>query len=334
MKKKNLYIIGAICVVLAVTVAVFAFLAERRASQEYIENAGAAVHAVITPTSIEYKGESYPLKKHIESILLIGTDKSTVEHAETDEGITPFFNYEQADFLALLVIDNDTQTCSIIQINRDSMTDVPWLSVTGDVGGTSYEQIALSHTYGSGKEDSCVNTRNAVSSLLFDAPIDKYIAFSMSAVPVLNDLVGGVTVTIVDDLTPVDPDFVQGKTITLRGEQSLSFVRARMTVGDGTNISRMRRHRDYLQGFMTSARSSFNSDSKFALKAIEALTPYMTTDMTAEAMSALVEKLDTYTIEPIQHSLGENKLGEKFYEFYTDYDDSWKIVRSTFCITK
>ena len=156
----------------------------------------------------------------------------------------------------------------------------------------------------------------------------------MTAVPVLNDLIGGVTVTIVDDLTPVDPDFVQGKTITLRGEQSLSFVRARMTVGDGTNISRMRRHRDYLQGFMSSARASFNSDSKLALKAIEALNPYMTTDMTAEAMSALVEKLDTYTIEPIQHALGENKLGEKFYEFYTDYDDSWKIVHNTFCTTK
>ena len=331
MKAKTKTILTAVLLLLLATVAALAIIAERRATRTVVENAGASEHAVRPVTVLEREGERRLLKKHVDTLLLIGTDSSSDIPTYQEGDIVPYYNFEQADFLVLLVLDNDQKLCTPIQINRDTMVDDPWLSATGDVGGTVFEQIALSHTSGSGKEDSCVNTRNAVSSLLFDLPIDNYMAISMSAIPLLNDLVGGVTVTIVDDLTPVDTDFVQGETVTLRGEQALRFIRARMTVGDGTNISRMRRHRDYLDGFMTSARARFDSDSKLTMKALEAINPYLVTDLTADAMSDVVERLDGYTIQPVQYALGDNRLGEKYYEFYVDEEDLWRIVTDALC---
>lgn len=331
MKRKTKNIITVIGLLLIVGIAVLAILAERSAKQEVVENAGVAEHAVRAVTSLEHGGEQKVLKKHIDTLLLIGTDSSEAVPVYDEDDIVPYYNYHLADFLVLLVLDNDEKTCTPIQINRDTMLDDPWLSVTGEVGGTVFEQIALSYSTGSGRQDSCVNTRNAVSSLLFNAPVDNYMAITMSAVPILNDLVGGVTVTIVDDLTPVDPALIQGETVTLRGQQALSFVRARMSVGDGRNVSRMRRQRDYLEGFTKSARESFNSDSELSMKMLEAINPYLVTDLTADAMSDIVEKLDTYTIQPVQHAAGEDVLGEQFMEFYVDYDDLWQIVKLAMC---
>lgn len=329
-KKDNKYLL-ALCLVLLAGIAVLAVTAEKRAKQESVESAGTAEHAVKPVTALEYAGETAALREHIDTILLIGTDTTGEQPKYSDDDIVPYYNYEQADFLVLLVLDDDAQTCGIIQLNRDTMADVPWLSVTGDVGGTSYEQLALAHTYGSGREDSCVNTRNAVSQLLFDAPIDHYMAFTMDAVPIVNDLVGGVTVTVEDDLTPVDATLTQGAVVTLRGEQALHFVRARMTVGDGLNASRMRRQRTYFDGFQKSARAAFNSDSELAMKLVEKLSNYMVTDMTADAISRLAEKLDKYEIGEVRFASGDNVLGEQFYEFYVDKDDLWDIVREEMC---
>lgn len=329
-KRKHKYIV-LLCVLLLAAMAVIAAVAERRANQEYIENAGTSEHAAKPPTALEYAGETTNLKEHMDTVLLIGTDTTGTQPQYNEDDIVPYYNYEQADFLVLLVLDNDAQTCGIIQLNRDTMTDVPWLSVTGDVGGTSYEQLALAHTYGSGREDSCVNTRNAVSQLLFDAPIDHYMAFTMDAVPIVNDLVGGVTVTVEDDLTPVDATLTQGAVVTLRGEQALHFVRARMTVGDGLNASRMRRQRTYFDGFQKSARAALNSDSELAMKLVEKLSDYMVTDMTADGIGRLAEKLDKYEIGEVRFAKGDNIQGKEFYEFYVDKDDLWRIVREEMC---
>ena len=329
-KRKHKYLLP-LCVILLIAIVAMAVIAEKKANEEHIENAGTSEHAAKPLTELEYAGETAELREHVETVLLIGTDTVGEQPQYDDDDIVPYYNYEQADFLVLLALDSDAQRCGIIQINRDTMMDVPWLSATGDVGGTSYEQIALSHTYGSGREDSCVNTRNAVSQLLFNAPIDHYMAFTMDAVPIVNDLVGGVTVTVEDDLTPVDATLTQGSVVTLRGEQALHFVRARMTVGDGLNTSRMRRQRTYFAGFQKSAKEAFNSDSELAMKLVEKLSDYMISDMTADAIGKLAENLDKYEIGEVRYANGDNILGKRFYEFYVDEDDLWEIVKDELC---
>ena len=299
--------------------------------EEPVENAGQSVHAPQEQTSLMYGGEEYPLKDHLRTVLLIGTD-SVERYEEKEDLLQDYYNYNQADFLMLIVQDTEANTAEIIQLNRDTMTDVPWLDVIGNYGGTEFQQICLAFNSGDGGRASCLNTVDAVSSLLFDAPIQHYIQIPMSAIPVLNDLVGGVPVEIPVDMTDVDPAFVEGTTVYLTGAQAEKFVRARRILENDTNTARMSRHRIYMESFRKQAQKVFNSESEFALKMVEKLGEYMQTDLTAQQLSDLVESLDQALISPIRTAEGELIVGtENYYEFFVDEASLWEIVRGAYC---
>lgn len=319
-----------ISIVLLVALVFGVYLYSEQVNEEPIQNAGTAQNAVQKPVSLVNQGMEYPMRKHLDAILLIGTD-STEQYEEQKEGVKNFYSYHQADFLMLLVLDNDAETVEILQINRDTMTDVPWLDVLGKVGGTEYKQICLAYNYGDGGAASCKNTLNAVSSLLFDAPIESYIQIPMTAIPVLNDLVGGVPVTITEDMTMIDPAFVAGATVRLNGSQAEKYVRARRGLDDDTNISRMRRQREYLDSFQRCAKEKFNSDSEFVLRLVEKLGDFMQSNMNGQQLSNLIEKLDSYHVNSIRYPEGELIIGQKYYEFYVDKDSLWKIVKGAYC---
>lgn len=292
-----------------------------------IKNAGTVQNA---PQKLTYKGTEYPIRKHIQTVLLIGTD-STERYEEQTEGLRDFYNYNQADFLMLVVLDTEANTAQILQLNRDTMTDVPWLDVLGRYGGTEYKQLCLAFNYGDGGVNSCRNTVDAVSRLVFDAPIQSYIQVPMSVIPVLNDLVGGVPVTITDDMTAVDPAFVKGATVRLNGEQAEKFVRSRMALDDDTNIARMRRQRDYMDSFQKCAKEALNTDSEFVVKMLEKLGDYLQSDMTGQQLSDLITRLDNSEISPIRYPEGKLVMGAEHYEFYVDEDSLWEIVKSAYC---
>lgn len=70
---------------------------------------------------------------------------------------------------------------------------------------------------------------------------------TMGAVPYINDLVGGVPVTVLDDFSGIDDSLVEGETITLKGEQALHYVRIRGGLEDSSNLNRMKRQQQYLE---------------------------------------------------------------------------------------
>ena len=109
--------------------------------------------------------------------------------------------------------------------------------------------MALAHTYGSGGSDSCLNAVKAVSRLLGGVKIDHYMTLTMDGVGKINNLVGGVTVTMLEDFSELDPAMKKGETVTLKGEQALLYVRTRQGIGDQSNLSRMERQRQYLESF-------------------------------------------------------------------------------------
>lgn len=295
--------------------------------EEPIKDAGTVQNA---PQKLTYKGTEYPIRKHIQTVLLIGTD-STEQYEEQTEGLRDFYNYNQADFLMLVVLDTEANTAQILQLNRDTMTDVPWLDVLGRYGGTEYKQLCLAFNYGDGGVDSCRNTMDAVSRLIFNAPIQSYIQVPMSVIPVLNDLVGGVPVTITDDITAVDPAFVKGVTIRLTGAQAEKYVRSRMELKNDTNLARMRRQRDYLDSFQKCAKEAINTDSEFVVKLLEKLGDYLQSDMTGQQLSDLITRLDNSEISPIRYPEGKLVMGAEHYEFYVDEDSLWEIVKSAYC---
>lgn len=295
-----------------------------------IENEGKTVSVAPEQSALTYKNKEYPLKEHLHTVLLIGTDGT--ERYEKKEGLLQdYYNYSQADFLVLLVQDTQANTTEVIQLNRDTMTDVPWLDVIGNYGGTEFQQLCLAFNSGDGGRASCLNTVDAVSSLLFDAPIQHYIQIPMSGIPVLNNLVGGVPVTIPEDLTSVDPAFVMGTTVHLTGDQAEKFVRARRELADDTNQTRMSRQQIYLESFRTQAQKAFDSDSEFVLKLVEKTGEFLQTDLTAQSLSNLMQSLDQSVISPIRTAEGELITGTEHYEFFADEASLWEIVKRAYC---
>lgn len=298
--------------------------------EETIENAGAALNADEKPKFLTYQGKDYPIRKHLKTVLLIGTD-STEGYEEQTEGLKLFYNAHQADFLMLLVLDTDAGTAEVLQVNRDTMTDVPWLDVLGNYGGTEFKQLCLAFNYGDGGPKSCRNTVNAVSSLLFDAPIDYYMQIPMTAIPVLNDAVGGVPVTIREDLTAIDPAFVAGATVHLNGAQAEKFVRSRMALEDDSNTARMERQRDYLDSFQARAREAIDTDSQFVLTLLDKLADYLQTNLTGDQLVNLITLLDESEVSPIRPPQGNLTIEDEHYAFYMDADATWEMVKKAYC---
>lgn len=301
-----------------------------RREEAPVENAGQAVHVPQEQAFLTYKEEDYPLKEHLQTVLLIGTD-STERYEEDENALLDYFNVNQADFLVLLVQDTEANTTEVIQLNRDTMTDVPWLDVIGNYGGTEFQQLCLAFNSGDGGRASCLNTVDAVSSLLFDAPIQHYIQLPMSGISVLNNLVGGVPVTIPHNLTRVDPAFVEGATVHLTGEQAEKFVRARKGLVDDTNVARMSRQRIYLESFRKQAQEAFNSESEFAMKLVEKMGEHIQSDLTAQQLADFVQSLDKSQVSPIRTAEGELIIGTQYYEFFVDEASLWEIVEQAYC---
>ncbi len=326
MKKK---LVLAVLALLLAALVVGAFVLGRK-SEPPIANAGTSQNAVEKQVSLTYDGKEYPIKPHIQTVLLIGTD-STQKYQKEENKLQDYYNYNQADVLMLLVLDKDANTARIIQLNRDTMSHVPWLDVLGNYGGREFKQICLAYNYGDGGEKSCKNTVDAVSYLLFDAPIQSYIQIPMTAVGVLNDLVGGVPVTITEDLTVIDPSFTQGANVHLKGAQAEQFLRVRAALEDDTNASRMRRQRDYMDSFQICARDAFRANPDFSLKLVEVLGEFMQSNLTAQQLSELTQWLSEAQVLPICTPEGELVLGERYYEFYVDAQSLWNVVKEAYC---
>lgn len=272
-------------------------------------------------------GKCYVPNKDLEAVLLIGVDK--YEAQTQGEG---YNNTQQSDFLLLLLMDKQSKTCKALHINRDTMTDIPVLGVRGEKAGTIKGQLALAHTYGSGGLDSCRNTVEAVSNLLYGVKIDHYIAFTMDAVAKINDLAGGVTVTVQDDMTSVSPDMYKGATVTLNGDMALAYVRARGQLEDSSNLRRMERQRQYMKELRSAMTAKTESDETFILKALNSVSKYMTSDCTINQLSRMYDHWKIYADSSILTMEGEAKKGAEFMEFYPDDNALRQLVANLFYI--
>lgn len=271
-----------------------------------------------------YNGTAYAKREDLETVLLLGVDKF---EGETPEG---YLNNQQADFLLLLVMDEANETCTPIQLNRDTMTQIQILGVTGEPAGTFTGQLALAHTYGSGEEDSCVNTVLAVENLLYGVGIDHYVSLTMDGVALLNDLVGGVTVEVLDDFSGIDDSLVQGETVTLQGQQALTYVRSRGGLEDSSNLHRMERQRQYLSALQQQLKAAVQQEDGFTLDALLQLNEYMVSDCTVNQLSDLGDSLAAYQVSDILTTPGDAQEGEEFMEFTVDEAALQQLVMDVF----
>ncbi len=274
--------------------------------------------------TIFYGGKRYVYNDSLETLLILGVD----DDAPSDSGKGR--NSGQSDFLLLAVFDPDSESCTLLQLDRNTMCEIPSLDYYGTEISTEYTQLALAHTYGNGLERSCENTAVTVSRLLYGIEIDNYFALTMNAIPILNDLVGGVTVKVEDDFSGIDDSLVKGETVTLTSENVEHYVRSRMRMSDDpTNRARMRRQRTYMTALFSALSAAMRRDSAFALDAYAAVGDSLVTDCSVDALTDYMERLSDYTLSGVVTPEGETVVGEH-EEFYPDEADLQRIVIETF----
>ncbi len=277
---------------------------------------------------VRYDGAVYDYNEDITTFLVMGIDKNDEVVKEVKEGA----NGGQADALFLLVINPHDESVKIIGINRNSMTDVDVYDEYGMYQTTVIAQICTQHGFGNGVEESCQYQVKAVSNMFYQLPIHGYAAINMSAIPIINDMVGGVDVTVIEDLTKVDKKLVEGERVHLEGEQALTYVRARDMSSFGSSDRRLERQRQYLNGFINAAREASEGGKNAAIEIFTSIRDKMVTNISMEEISYLAPLMVKYSFDATDFKMirGKTTKTGEFEEFEVDDEDLYRTIIEVF----
>ena len=330
LKKWQRVILTAISSLLALMLVVSGLLAWfiYRGSQEMLNNKNiiSAPEDVIVQNGgqfVVYNGVTYEYNKNMTSILCIGVDKESFESVSDIKG-----ENGQADVIILVAMDTSTGETKLINVSRDTMTDVAVYSASGYYVETVKEQICLSYAYGDGKESSCVNTVTAVQRLFYNIPINSYFALDLEGISALNDAVGGVDVVSPETIG----SFTQGESYHLMGKDAESFVRTRDMESIEANSKRMQRQQVYLNSFMNTVLSQTKKDLTTPVSLFNASAPYSCTNLNPSKICYLSQNMLTHNgMNMTMVSVpGELKKGKVYTEFYVNEDEFYKLILDTY----
>lgn len=279
---------------------------------------------------IRYNGKTYQYKDNLMNILCLGIDSRDGIAKEKTPG-----KAGQADCVILAVLDDDAKTIQLINISRDSMVPVHVYATDGSFVEDRTEQLALQYAYGNGRDWSCQLMEEAVSELFYGLPIHGYCALSMNSIADLNDAVGGVTVTVPEELAVMQPKlFTAGETVTLKGELAYHFVhdRAYKSADVASNNKRIARQKAYAVAFVNQLKQGMKEDMTLPVKLYQTAEKQMVTSLSldqavylcTEYMNCSFDTENIYTID------GEVTMGEKYAEFNVDDDALYQLILDVF----
>lgn len=277
--------------------------------------------------TVLYQGVTYRYNSHVTAVLVMGVDKKDIQ-TQADYG-----GNGQADSLFLAVMDTRTGATRILPISREVMVDVDRYAVDGTFLGSQKAQLCLAYAYGTTAQASCENVVRSVSRLLYGAPINSYIAMDMAGLRALTDAVGGVTVTVLEDIShPGELEVQQGQTVTLNGAQAVMYIRSR---GQDTqaNNRRMARQKQFLGVFMNKVGQQLKKDFTRFTAYYAAAKPYVVSNLDLSRLTYLATQglagnaLQEPEYLPIT---GDVVMGDELVEFYADETAVYEAVLKAF----
>lgn len=195
--------------------------------------------------TITWKDKDYQYNSLITTILYAGLDSTDpLKASET------YSNKARADSVSVVILDKKKKKMSILALNRDTMTEIRRYTRTGEDMGTYVSHLGYAYSYGDGGEVSCEDLKEAVEKLL-GISIDEYAVTNQSSITSINDLVGGVTVTVPnDDLAAMYPELKKGAVVTLDDSNVKDFLQHRDMAADFSNEGRIERQQAYVTAYV------------------------------------------------------------------------------------
>lgn len=296
--------------------------ASRRDAQTAVEKSESEEDAAAE--TITYDGVMYRYKEDIRSYLLMGIDKTTAEEKDSAG------RSGQADTITLLVRDEEEKKFQILEIPRDTMTQIEAYDAQGKSLGMTEDHINIQYAYGDGRGSSCRLMTEVVSNLLYQVPIHGYCAMMMDGISVLNDAVEGVTITVPQEgFTFEGQQYEPGTDVKLSGAMAEAFVRYRNTDESLSSLKRMENQNVFLESWMRQAQEAASNDAGFAARLYTALEPYLVTDMANDLFADLLEDASGFEKEK-QMLPGIGSTGENFDEYHVDENALYELVLDMF----
>jgi len=271
--------------------------------------------------TITYNGKKYRYNDNLINILVMGIDDYGLK-GDAEDDANPY----QADTLILGTVDAVKKTVSFISIPRDTVTTVKVLDFNDQVAAKKKAPIAVQHSYGSQGDATNEAVVEAVSELMYNVPIYRYVALDISAIPDINDSVGGITVDIPEDLTKWNLNMKAGTTdYLLKGEDAVIFVARRDTSIDDSAIGRMKRQVQYLKKLFPAFKERTTQNPMYPITLYNTEADKVSTNLTIDEMTYLAKllldlELNEDKISSVPGTMKRIEPGEiEDYEFEMGY---------------
>ncbi|MFE6592294.1 LCP family protein [Streptomyces sp. NPDC057781] len=223
------------------------------------------------------------LVRGAQNVLLIGSDSRSGDGNERygrDDGT------ERSDTTILLHLAAGRDSATAVSLPRDLMVDVPDCRRPD---GTRTEPVLaqFNHAYEVGGSACSIRTVEKLTGVR----IDHHVVVDFQGFKELVDALDGVEVCL---RKPVDDEDAELKLpagrVTLDGEQALGYVRARKSLGDGSDTDRMDRQQRFLGALVNKVQSNdvlLNPVKLYPV--LDAATSSLTTDPDLASLRGLYD---------------------------------------------
>ncbi|GAA0638629.1 LCP family protein [Streptomyces thermocarboxydovorans] len=223
------------------------------------------------------------LVKDARNILLIGSDSRSGEENRRygrDTGT------ERSDTAILLHLAAGRRSATAVSVPRDLMVQVP-ACLRRD--GTRAAPVFAMFNYAFEVGGSACTIRTVEK--LTNVRVDHHVVVDFHGFKEMVDAVDGVEVCLRRPIDDKDARLrLPAGRVTLNGEQALGFVRARKSLGDGSDTERMERQQRFLGALVSKVRSNdvlLNPVKLYPV--LDAATSSLTTDPELASLRGLYE---------------------------------------------
>lgn len=224
-----------------------------------------------------------PVAMDAQNILLIGSDSRSGDNKKygRDDG-----GSQRSDTTILLHLAADRKSATAVSIPRDLMVEVPKCR-TGDDKETREQFTQFNSAFELGGTACTIRTVERLTGIR----IDHHMVVDFNGFKDMVDAVDGVQICLKEPIDDKDArlELPAGRQ-TLNGEEALGYVRARKTLGDGSDTERMERQQRFLGALVNKMQSNgvlLNPTRLYPV--LDAATKSLTTDSGLDSLRDLYD---------------------------------------------
>lgn len=257
---------------------------------------------------IVYKGQRYHKNKDISTVLFMGVD-----HADGLDDAIYLGRGGRSDTIYVFLLNKKEKTNTLLSVSRDTMTDVDVYNPEGEYYYSGVMQVTMQYAYGNSDKNSSQLAKKTISELLYDLDFDAYLSVNLDAIGAVIDMLGGLTITMPEDYSYIDPLYTKGATLTLDSWEVEWLLRYRDKSQLESNDDRMARQTLLLQTAVEELKS------KGILSMLSDILAVAKNHITTDAGLGTIKKIASYDISEDRYIVpGENRAGAVHAEYYVD----------------